>query len=93
MMTYTTSALQDKIYEEFSKLKWTKIIDSLRPNGNFIVNILKEPFPDIYVEHLEKQDFVDNVRRAVYKILEERFGTSRSHTFIGLGRSGRLKRE
>ena len=86
MMTYTTSALQDKIYEEFSKLKWTKIIDSLRPNGNFIVNILKEPFPDIYVEHLEKQDFVDNVRRAVYKILEERFGKSMDipHAFARL---------
>ena len=54
MMIHTTSALQDKIYEEFSKLKWTKIIDALRPNGNLIVNILKEPFPDIYTEHLEK---------------------------------------
>ena len=48
MMVFTNSALQDKIYDEFSKPKWTKIIDALRPNGNFIVNILKEPFPDIY---------------------------------------------
>jgi len=76
MMTYTASALQDKIYEEFSKVKWTKIIDALRPNGNLIVNILKEPFPDIYTEHSEKQEFVKNVRGAVYRILEERFGRS-----------------
>jgi len=74
MMVFTNSALQDRIYDEFSKLKWTNMIDALRPNGNFIVNILKEPFPDIYTEHLEKQNFVDNVRHAVYRILEERFG-------------------
>ena len=42
MMAYTPSALQDRIYEEFSKPKWTNIIDALRPNGNLIVNILKE---------------------------------------------------
>ena len=76
MMLYTMSALQDLIYEEFSKLKWTKIIDALRPNGNLIVNILKEPFPDIYVGHPEKKDFVDNVRSAVYRVLETRFGAS-----------------
>jgi len=76
MMTYTTSALQDKIYDEFSKPKWTNIIDALRPNGNLIVNILKEPFPDIYTEHTEKQDFVENVRLVVYRVLEERFGKS-----------------
>ena len=76
MMVYTMSALQDQIFEEFSKLKWTKIIDALRPNGNLIVNILKEPFPDIYVGHPEKKDFVDNVRSAVYRVLETRFGAS-----------------
>ena len=76
MMIFTNSALQDKIYDEFSKPKWTKIIDALRPNGNFIVNILKEPFPDIYTEHSEKQEFVDNLRHVTYRILEERFGKS-----------------
>ena len=76
MMAFTTSALQDRIYDEFSKPKWTNIIDALRPNGNLIVNILKEPFPDIYIEHTEKQDFVENVRLVVYRVLEERFGKS-----------------
>ena len=76
MMAFTTSALQDRIYDEFSKPKWTNIIDALRPNGNLIVNILKEPFPDIYTEHTEKQSFVENVRLVVYRVLEERFGKS-----------------
>ena len=74
MMSYTISALQDQIYQEFCKLKWTKIIDALRPNGNLIVNIVKEPFTDIYTGHSDKQQFIQNIRLAVYKILSEKFG-------------------
>ena len=71
---HTSSALCDQLYDEFSMLKWTKIIDALRPNGNLIVNVLKEPFPDIYTSHSDKQEFVRNVRKAVFRILKEKFG-------------------
>ena len=46
----TDSALVDKITEEFSSVKWTTIIDSLRPNDTLTIDVSKEPFGDLLLE-------------------------------------------
>ena len=67
MMTMTDSAMRDKLVDALSSVKWTTIIDALRPNGTFTVNGLQEPFCDLLVE--DKDKFLDILREAVYQVL------------------------
>ena len=69
---YTQSALRDRIRVELLKRKWSDIIESLRPNGTITINVLKEPFLQIYCDHSEKGHFVDNIRVEVLAILKDR---------------------
>tara|TARA_Y100000590_G_scaffold436248_2_gene556600 strand:+ start:874 stop:2859 length:1986 start_codon:yes stop_codon:yes gene_type:complete len=72
---YTQSALRDRIRVELLKRKWSDIIESLRPNGTITINVLKEPFLQIYCDHSEKGHFVDNIRVEVLAILKEKYGS------------------
>ena len=49
----TESALVDKIVEEFSSVKWTQIIDAIRPDDIMTIDISKEPWGDLYLEYEE----------------------------------------
>ena len=72
---YTQSALRDRILEEFRKPMWTNMIDSLRPNGSLTVNVAKKPFIDIFCDHKETRDFIDNVRQCIFIVLKDKYGT------------------
>jgi len=49
----TESAVVDKIVEEFSSVKWTQIIDAIRPDDIMTIDISKEPWVDLYLEYEE----------------------------------------
>ena len=68
MMTMTESAMRDQLTEALSSVKWTRIIDALRPNGVFTINGLQEPFCDLLIE--DKDKFLDVLRQAVYQVLK-----------------------
>ena len=46
----TESLLVDKIVEEFSSVKWTQIIDAIRPDDIMTIDISKDPWGDLYLE-------------------------------------------
>ena len=68
MMTMTESAMRDRLIDALSSVKWTTIIDALRPNGTFTINGLQKPFCDLLLE--DKDVFLDVLRQAVYEILK-----------------------
>ena len=68
MMTMTESAMRDKLTDALSSVKWTRIIDALRPNGIFTINGFQKPFCDLLLE--DKDVFLDVLRQAVYQILK-----------------------
>jgi len=68
MMSMTESAMRDQLVTAMSSVKWTKIIDALRPNGTFTVNGLQEPFCDLLLE--DKDVFLDVLRQAVCEVLK-----------------------
>ncbi len=54
MMTMTESAMRDQLVDALSSVKWTTIIDALRPNGVFTINGLQKPFCDLLLEDKDK---------------------------------------
>ena len=60
--------MRDQLVDALSSVKWTTIIDALRPNGTFTINGLQKPFCDLLLE--DKDVFLDVLRQAVYEILK-----------------------
>tara|TARA_R110002020_G_scaffold114772_1_gene264069 strand:- start:501 stop:2474 length:1974 start_codon:yes stop_codon:yes gene_type:complete len=70
MNEYTDSAVVDVIYDKLMSREHTDIIDALRPNGTFVLDILDEKIMDTYLDSSSK--FIDHLRNAVYKIISEK---------------------
>tara|TARA_B100000470_G_scaffold218132_1_gene203219 strand:- start:21 stop:1970 length:1950 start_codon:yes stop_codon:yes gene_type:complete len=66
----TDSALVDKITEEFSSVKWTTIIDSLRPNDTLTIDVSKEPFGDLFLE--DEAHFKEHAKKAFIDVKSQR---------------------
>ena len=66
----TESLLVDKIVEEFSSVKWTQIIDAIRPDDIMTIDISKEPWGDIYFEN--QDNFKELAKKAFLIVKAER---------------------
>ena len=66
----TDSALVDKITEEFSSVKWTTIIDSLRPNDTLTIDVSKDPFGDLFLE--DEAHFKEHAKKAFIDVKSQR---------------------
>ena len=83
-LTYTDSALKDKLFEILSTRRHTEIIDALRPNSTLTLDISDPEFEDVYLEYQDK--FIKQFREAVYDQLEVKYGNSMDvrSAFVGL---------
>ena len=70
MITYTDSAIQDKIYETLNKRDWNSKLSSIRPTDTVTVDISSNDFVDLYLAR--QGDFIDLFRNAVLRILSQR---------------------
>ena len=66
----TESAIADRLKEVLSSKKYTDIIDSLRPDGAFTINIMDEDMIDIYTEAGSR--FYELAMEAVLKIIQQK---------------------
>ena len=71
----TQSAQLDIIYEALSSVKYTSVIDGLRPDSTFCFNPSKQPFLDIYTE--DPKQFINTLRKAIYRIIALKRGSSK----------------
>ena len=64
MKTMTESAYKDEMVNILSSKRWTRIIDTLRPNGVFVLNGMEEPFAELILEdkdiYIENAEYIDN---------------------------------
>ena len=70
MITYTDSAIQDKIYETLNNRDWNSKLSSIRPTDTVTVDISSNDFVDLYLAR--QGDFIDLFRNAVLRILSQR---------------------
>ena len=71
----TPSAQLDVVYEALSGLKYTSVIDGLRPDSTFCFNPSKQPFLDIYMEN--PKEFVEILKLAIYRVIAQKRGNSK----------------
>lgn len=71
----TESAFVDDLKEVFSAAKYSDVIDILRSNSVFVLDVTPETITDIFLE--AGADFTKYVRQAIYKVA----GQKRSSDF------------
>ena len=71
----TPSAQLDVVYEALSGLKYTSVIDGLRPDSTFCFNPSKQPFLDIYMDN--PKEFVEILKLAIYRVIAQKRGNSK----------------
>lgn len=69
-MMMTESAIVGALKDILYARSHTDIIDALRPNGTFVLDVSPEDLTDLFVE--SNSHFEDYVRRAVFEILAEK---------------------
>ena len=66
----TESAISDRLKDILSSKKYTDIIDSLRPDGSFTINIMADDMIDIYTEAGSR--FYDLAMSAILEIIQQK---------------------
>lgn len=78
MIEYTKSAVLDALWNDdgdgiLQKRKYSDIIDVLRPDSTFSVNVLEDNVYEYFT--MEKDDFKNMVKDAVFKSLTSKYGS------------------
>ena len=81
-MNATPSYYTDELYEILSSPKHTEVIDALRPNSTYVLDISNEKIIDIYVE--TGKNFMTYLFDAVIKVIADKKGSSALKTYRNL---------
>jgi len=81
-MNATPSYYTDELYEILSSPKHTEVIDALRPNSTYVLDISNEKIIDIYVE--TGKNFMTYLFDAVIKVIVDKKGSSALKTYRNL---------
>ena len=73
-MNATPSYYTDELYDILSSPKHTEVIDPLRPNSTYVLDISNEKIIDIYVE--TGKNFMTYLFDAVIKVIVDKIGSS-----------------
>lgn len=68
-MSYTESAMRDKIREILNKPQYSRVISALKPNSVYNIDVESEDFSMVF--GLSPVDFKERLRHVIYGILEE----------------------
>ena len=69
----TDSSFVDEIHEILEAPRYTDVIDALRPNSTFVLDVSTPALTDVFIE--AGGDFVKFLKRAIYRVIREKRGS------------------